>query len=183
MTFRTLLAGLVLALTAQMAQASDSDHYVSVSYDFNDGDLFEGGMGTSTDEKDDGITLTYGYQFEERLAVEMFFADVGSFSETAENYANNIDVSGYGIGIKFDFIHDDMYRAFGKMGYARHEVDQSLVFMEVASHDSDTDSDYFYGIGGEFVLTPELSIQGEYNNFKVGRNDYNSIKIGLVYGF
>src|SRR6056300_984743 len=183
MTLKTLLAGLVLVSTVQMAEAWDPEHYVALSYDFNDGDIFEGGAGMSSDEKDEGYTLTYGYQFEERLAVEVFYTDVGSFSETGENYANNIDVNGYGVGVKFDFMNEDTFKVFGRLGYARHEVDQSLVVMEEASSDSDTDSDYFYGIGAEYVLTPELNIRGEYNQFEVGRSDYNSIKIGFVYGF
>ena len=48
---------------------------------------------------------------------------------------------------------------------------------------SENESDYFYGVGGEYVLTPELNIRGEYYQVEVGAGDYNSIKIGLVYGF
>jgi len=52
MKLETLLAGIMLASTVQMAQAADSEHYVALSYDFNDGVAYEGGMDLSTDEKD-----------------------------------------------------------------------------------------------------------------------------------
>ena len=121
MKLETLLAGIMLASTVQMAQAADSEHYVALSYDFNDGVAYEGGMDLSTDEKDEGFTLTYGYQFEERFAVEVFYTDAGSFSASGEGFESSLDVSGYGVGFKFDFIRDHMYKVFGKLGYGRYE--------------------------------------------------------------
>lgn len=183
MKLETLLAGIMLASTVQMAQAADSEHYVALSYDFNDGVAYEGGMDLSTDEKDEGFTLTYGYQFEERFAVEVFYTDAGSFSASGEGFESSLDVSGYGVGFKFDFIRDHMYKVFGKLGYGRYELDQSSTLLGMSDSASENESDYFYGVGGEYVLTPELNIRGEYYQVEVGAGDYNSIKIGLVYGF
>jgi len=193
---RALLAlGIMAAATALPAAAQQTQNfYAGLSVGqakYNDvcSDL----PGFSCDNKDTAFRIFGGYQFHPNFGVEVGYADLGkakfsgsllgtSVSGTEEFSAFDlVAVGSWPIGAQFS--------VFGKLGVyhgeAKATANATLAGLSASGSDSESGSDFTYGLGAGFDFTRNLGARLEwqrYNGFSDAK-DLDVFSLGLLYRF
>ena len=139
--------------------------------------------GADFDASSTAFKLLGGYQFFKYMGVELEYIDAGDADDSwtfdsgtfTEQLKATIGFSGFNtsavgilpIGEKFNlfaklgFIYWD---AVLKLRYTYSDIKGSVVERE---HDSDSGTDFSWGIGGTFKITPNLGVRAEYQDFDI----------------
>jgi OOP family OmpA-OmpF porin len=139
--------------------------------------------GLSGDPSDTGWKLFGGYQFNDFLALEGFYADFGSFGIDFEGTLDggegnpdialtgntNVDAKGYGVFWVFSYPVFAGISAFGKIGGV-HWTSDSLVTVvvddEVGTDSiSDDGNDFAWGAGAKYQFTDHIAVDVQYEQF------------------
>lgn len=154
-----LLAG-AFASTAQAQQPMGIQPYIGGDAMFWELDPDGGPSAEST-----GLRLRGGAQFNDYFAVEGHLGSGGSDGPIELDYL----VGAYAKGI---LPLADEFRLYGLAGYT--EVDL----------DVDRESDFSYGAGAEFDLTPNLAVGADYMRYlDQDDNTFDAASVGLTYRF
>lgn len=157
-TSALLAAGMVTVAQAQ--QVSSPQLYLG-----GDAMFWELDNKYGSDRDSVGLRLRGGAQFNEYLGVEAHLGTGGSDGRAELDYLAGI----YGKGI---LPVTDLFRFYGLAGFTKVDLD------------FDSDSDFSYGAGLEFDLTPQLSLGADYMRY-LDESDYNfdAASVGLRYRF
>jgi len=187
-----LTAFAALALSAAMAAQADvkPGFYAGASIGTTklSDDSFEN-SGIALDDNDTGFKLFGGYAFNNNLAVELSYFDLGkasgSFSDPFIGDANfDVGVSGLNASVVGRVPVSDTFSLFGKVGFASYDVDGHVTISGVGSgSDSQSESDLTYGLGAAFNLGPQWELRAEYEAIDVDHGDANMISVGAMYRF
>lgn len=112
-----------------------------------------------------GLRVRGGAQFNEYLGVEAHLGTGGSDGRAELDYLTGV----YGKGI---LPVTDQFRLYGLAGFTKVDLDY------------DSESDFSYGAGLEFDLTPQLALGADYMRY-LNESDYNfdAASVGLRYRF
>jgi OOP family OmpA-OmpF porin len=187
--------GIVAAATALPAAAQQTQHfYAGVSLGqakYNDvcSDL----PGFSCDNKDTAFRLFGGYQFHRNIGVELGYADLGKAKFSGRLLGTS--VSGEEEFSAFDLVAvgswpiGDKFNVFGKLGMYHGEVKvsatASLAGLSATAGDSDSGSDFTYGLGAGFDFTRNLGARLEWQRYSgfSDAKDLDVFSLGLLYRF
>jgi len=93
---RTLLTALlVIGLSFSSLQAEDSKEGVYLGLGLSSTSLDDDGYDNTLDDKDNGVKLYGGYRFNDYFALELEFADLGSYSYTNSLYSSDLDLTAF----------------------------------------------------------------------------------------
>ena len=147
------------------------------------------------DEKSTGWKITGGYQFNQYLGAEVFYADLGKseLKTTVESHSISGSVKAKGVGIVgvATWPINEQFGLFGKAGglYWKTEIDTK----PAVEHKSDDDKNGFspmFGLGARYAFNERISVKIEWERFlKVGDEKLNDgldldlVSAGIVYSF
>jgi OOP family OmpA-OmpF porin len=137
----------------------------------------------SSDPSDTGWKLFAGYQFNDYVALEAFYADFGTFDIGVEGTVDggegnptialtgnaNVDATGYGVFWVFNYPLFAGLSAFGKVGGV-HWSSDSLVTI-VVDGETGTDSvgddgnDFAWGAGAKYRITDHIAVDVQFEQF------------------
>ena len=202
---------LVYAAGTQAAPAAAEGGYIGVGVGRSDfhtgagelnGSLASSGItatSTSVDDKGTGWKLFGGYRFNENLAVEGAYVDLGklTFSSiiTAPSSGTLTGEVKMKEGIYIDVVGmlplNDMFSVYGKLGVysMKTEISASLTGGGSAS-DSARNSDATIGVGGEIKFADNLAARAEWERFskvgdsnKTGQGDVDLWSVNMLFRF
>jgi OmpA-OmpF porin, OOP family len=157
--------------------------------------------GFSTDEKDTGWKIFGGYKFNRNFAVEAAYMDLGDFN--ARTTATLPPLVPTPTPLTLTFKVKELFNiaavgilpitnqvsVFGKLGGYRAKTELRASAVSTASN-SDTNTDFFFGLGVGYDFTRNLGIRAEWEKFKkVGdkdetfQGDVDFYSLGFIYRF
>ena len=125
----------------------------------------EGGVYSSIDDSDTSVKLFAGKTFSPNLAFESGFIDFGETSlrdpsVDADFDANALYVAAIGT------IPMDQFHVYGKAGVAHWQLDYAVHYTTGTSYArSERGTDFLYGIGVGFDVTPLITLRGEVERY------------------
>lgn len=144
------------------------------------------GIGFSQDERDTAWKLFGGYQFHRNFAIEGGYYDLGSYDYgyAGAGGTGNSRYQGLNLDLVGTLPVTDRFSAFARVGaaYTRSRT----VFGGVGRTERDWGPKV--GVGIEYAFTPQLSVRGEWERYRVnepvrGRGNIDVASIGVVYRF
>lgn len=172
------LAGLALLSCAGVSTAQDSPIYIGGSA--GQASVDEG----IVDDDDTAFKIFGGYGFSEYFAIEIGYADLGSFT------ARPITAPP---GLTFDFDVSTVYAnavglipftrnfyGFAKVGVNRWDADIAIADL---TGDDDSGTDLTAGIGVQYLLNNQFGLRGEFERFEVDDADIDLWSFGVLFRF
>lgn len=158
-------------------------------------------LSSSVDESDTGYKLAFGYRYNQNLALEVGYANLGKakYSATgtfagAPTAANaEIKADGWTIAAIGILPINNAFSIFGKIGTIDATVKGSATATVGTGFGSSSSKSTKwkgnYGIGADYNFTPAIGVRAEYEVFSklgddnVGKSDVDMLSIGLVVKF
>lgn len=160
-----------------------------------------GGISSSTDETDTAFRLRAGYQFNDYIAIEGGYANLGTFkynvdfrTPIAGNAYEKIKVDGFDISAVGTLPVGQGFSLLGKVGafFSRTKANATATTaLANASDDAKaTETNLLTGLGIQYAINRNLTVRAEWERFfKVGNNDSTGegdidlYSLGLNYRF
>lgn len=193
MRARKMFAAAVLGLGALMAvsQASAQGFYIGGSVgesDADDGnaipDLITSGP---FDGKDSGMKFFGGYQFNQNLAVELAYVDLGkaTYSGTfggSPVTGGSVKTSGLNASVVGTLPLNPSFSLFAKAGMFAWEAKARDITGGAPFSDKDDGADLSFGFGGAYNLTKNFSLRAEWEQFEAV-DKISLLSVGVAYKF
>lgn len=134
---------------------------------------------TSCDDEDTGWKVFGGYDFNENLAIEAAWVDLGEVSASGAGGTATVEVDGIAVDLKATLPLNEAFGIFGKVGFISWDAEGG----GLASGADDDGNDLAYGIGAEYMFSSQFGIRGEWERFDVDDEDADLLSIGAVLKF
>ena len=149
------------------------------------------------DNRDTGYKLYGGYQFNQNLALEGGYFNLGNFGYTygtvpAGTFGGDFRVRGFNLDLVGMFPITDRFSVLGRIGAANaqtrtHFTSTGLVPVNV-SNPRERDTNLKLGVGLQYAFTDNLSVRAELERYRVSeavrhRGNIDMASVGLVYYF
>ena len=188
---KTLLAAVVLGLSATAVQADEVSGYLSG----NVGQSDTKGGGTDTAYK-----IAVGLQANQYVALEMQYIDLGEGKDKVYGTVEGLDFSGkvaldtkgFGANLVGTLPLDD-FKLFGKVGYHRLETKGTAKVTvtdgvnTVSGKGKAKTNEWVpsFGVGASYAFTPAIEVVAEYERYKKVADSYDVdlASVGLRYNF
>ena len=188
---KTLLAAVVLGLSATAVQADDVSGYLSG----NVGQSDTKGGGTDTAYK-----IAVGLQANQYVALEAQYIDLGEGKAKAYVAVDDVtvrakgafDTKGFGANLVGTLPLDD-FKLFGKVGYHRLETKGTVKgtatkgtqTLNFKVKDKTNEWVPSFGVGASYAFTPAIEVVAEYERYKKVADSYDVdlASVGLRYNF
>ncbi len=121
-----------------------------------------------------GYGFYSGYQLNNWLSLEMFFDNYNKIDATYNNETIEADILTLGVSSVFSYDLTDKLDVFFKLNLSNHDIKREASW----KYDKYESNPFGFGLGGDFILSKNWSIRGEYN---IG--DFNLVSLGLSYHF
>lgn len=175
--------------------------YVGIGYGSASTDTGITAGTASLDEDDTGYKLIVGKQFDENIAIEGIYVDLGeaslkgdngdTFSIGSTSYSftvNNASITAEGslIGVNGVFSHPISAQTslYANLGLASWEVDATVSGSGLTSSSASSDgTDLFYGLGVDYQIYNDWSVRGSYEIFNFDDDDADMLSISAVKHF
>jgi OOP family OmpA-OmpF porin len=193
MKARNIFAAAVLWLGALMAvsQASAQGFYIGGSVGESDADegnaipdLITSGP---VDGKDSGMKFFGGYQFNQNLAVELAYVDLGkaTYSGTfggSPVTGGSVKTSGLNASVVGTLPLNPSFSLFAKAGLFTWEAKARDTTGGVPFSGKEDGADLSFGFGGAYNLTKNFSLRAEWEQFEAV-DKISLLSVGVAYKF
>jgi OOP family OmpA-OmpF porin len=193
MRARKVFAAAVLGLGALMAvsQASAQGFYIGGSVGESDADegnaipdLITSGP---VDGKDSGMKFFGGYQFNQNLAVELAYVDLGkaTYSGTfggSPVTGGSVKTSGLNASVVGTLPLNPSFSLFAKAGMFSWEAKARDVTGGTPFSGKEDGGDLSFGFGGAYNLTKNFSLRAEWEQFEA-IDKISLLSVGVAYKF
>jgi len=172
----------VLAISTSMAQAADQGGYFGIG--LGQSMVKDACSGfTTCDDKDTGIKLFGGYQFNPNGAVEIGYVDLGKLKATD---SGGLMLESKAHGFDLDFVGtlplDDQIAVLARVGLFFWKVDLSGAAAAGSANRSGSGNDLTYGLGVKYDVSKKVSVRFEWQQFKdLGVKDLPAKDTDLLY--
>jgi OOP family OmpA-OmpF porin len=205
------LSALTLLSTSALAQTPlPSYYYGGVSVGQSQTRMDEGALtrhqlgaatgitATNSDERDTAYKVFLGYQFNRYLALEGGYFDLGEGSFTTDtttplgSLSGKLKTRGWSLDLVGSLPVTPKFSVLGRIGaqHGRTKAEYSGTGLAVPAFPSDskTQTNYKYGAGLQYELTPSVLVRGEWERYRVsnvadGRHAVNVASVSLVFPF
>lgn len=143
--------------------------------------------GADFDASSTAFKLFGGYQFFKYLGVELEYIDAGDADDSwsydsgtfTERLKATIGFSGFNTSAVGILPIGEKFNLFAKLGFIYWDADLKLQYtytdikgsFSESERDSDSGTDFSWGIGGTFKITPNLGVRAEYQDFDIAEAD------------
>lgn len=195
---KKVLAGLCVAATmatvSGAALAADSGFYGAVdigqSKAKNVCNPFAGIAGVSCDENDTSYRLAGGYSFDKNFGAEISYTDYGNAVANGPGGTASLGATAFQIVGTGALPLGNQFSLTAKAGLASVDVDASVNTILLTGAASASDTNFVWGIGAQYDVTPSIGIRVNYENLgTVGDNattttaKLTNISAGVVFKF
>lgn len=179
---KTLLAAVVLGLSATAVQASDVSGYATFSLGQTDSKGFD-------TKKKVGHKIAVGVQANEFVGLEAQYTDLGKPKAKGFIAGNPARVTAETRGLGANLVGTlpmNDFKLFAKVGYHKMETKFKAKITGMGSA-SAKEREWVpsFGFGGAYTLTPELDLVAEYERYNDVADDYDVdfASVGVRYNF
>jgi len=146
----------------------------------------------SVSRSENGYGLGVGYNLTSRIALELAYRDLLSFTEsdTYEDveYSSTIDVTAIQFSITGSYPLNQQFSLYGRLGAGRIQVESSYyenAWGDIAREsDDETKTRALVGIGVRYAITEHVGARVEYSRFsKISETTLSSMHLGIDYQF
>ena len=155
---KTLLAAVVLGLSATAVQADEVSGYVTGSVGQSDAKGFRSNTDT-------GYKIVVGLQANQYVAIEGQYIDLGEATDKLWTAKASSETKGFGANLVGTLPIDDL-KLFAKVGYHRLETKSKLAESAGYSSRKKTDGVPSFGVGASYAFTPAIEVVAEYERYK-----------------
>ena len=199
----------IAVLASPLALADESGWYVGASVGNSsatiddpriNSNLLNGGFSSSTivdDDRSTGYKMLGGYHFNEKVAVEGGYFDLGKFGYTATTVpagtlVGTIKLRGVNLDLVGTLPITDRFSAFGRLGVIYSEAKDTFVgtgAVRVTNpNPSKQGTNYKYGVGLQYALTKALALRAEVERYRVddavdNKGTIDLVSVGVIYHF
>lgn len=139
---------------------------------------------TDFDEDAKILRILGGYQLNRYIAFEAEFQRLFESSDDRFAFDNEVDANLYGIAIRPILPLTDSFDLYGRAGWARFELNESIrVFgVGVDTEELGSDTAFSWGVGaaGHFA---RLTLRGEFSKVELDGSDLELLSLNLLYRF
>lgn len=149
------------------------------------------------DDADRGYKFFVGYQFNDYVALEAGYADLGDFgvevarAPGAGNLTGDTSYKGYNLDVVGTWPLAERLSAIARVGAFRYETEENFVgtgSLAASLSRDDRDTGYKFGAGLEYSFTERLSARIEAERYRIedmlgDHGSVNLYSVGLVYRF
>lgn len=132
----------------------------------------------SCDDEDVGFKIFGGFKFNQYIAAEVGYADLGEITASAPGVSATAEVDGFQVAVVGSY-PIEQFSLLGKVGLYVWDGEISTTFGNF--HDDGTD--FMFGLGGAFHFTPQLSVRGEWERFDIDGDDVDFFSANFIYNF
>jgi OOP family OmpA-OmpF porin len=209
LTVTALIVTALAAIASAPAVAEDAGWYVGANFGqsrakIDDPRIIDGLLGAGIDTtaiKNDNLHFGYkvfgGYQFNEYLALEGGYFDLGTFGFIADTVpaaalTGNIKLQGVNVDAVATLPITSKFAAFGRFGYHYdYAKDAFAGYGAIIVRDpepSKHSGDYKFGAGLQFAVTESIGLRAEAERYRVNdavgnKGDVDLFTVGAVYRF
>ncbi len=152
---------------------------------------------TSVDDNDTGWKIFAGYRFNQYIAVELGYQDFGDMdaktrilSPVSGTVKTNTDVDAFNLSVNLGAPITDEWSVFAKLGYMDWDADVkskvSINGVNSSSHNSDSGSDFIWGLGFSYKINDSFDIRGDWDRLSLGGDidtDYDAYSLSVQFHF
>lgn len=149
---------------------------------------------TTTDDSDTVWKAFAGYRFSPYFAIEGAYTDLGEASAgttitapVAGGLNTTVESDAWTLSALGILPLTPNFSLFGRAGINHWDMDISTVGAGsgtiATASSSDDGTDWVYGAGGMFALTPNLSLRAEWERYELDDNDIDLVSAGLSWNF
>jgi OOP family OmpA-OmpF porin len=178
------LAAATLALPAA-AQFSMNALYAGGSIGQSKVKIDCGGF-SSCDDKDTAFRLFVGYQFNQYIAAELGYADLGKAKFSVGPFNGDVKATSWDASAVGSFPVADQFAILGRLGAYHAEAKLEGDF----GSGKDTKTGVLWGFGGQFDLNKNLGFRAEWNRYNKmggdntgGKENVDVLNIGALWRF
>lgn len=182
---RMLLAcciGAALAATSAPASAqATGPYYAGASFGTTSIDVCGslGGLGlTSCDDEDSGFKIFGGYNFNQNLAVELGWVDLGEITATGPGGTAKVGIDGFQAAAVGSVPFSPQFRGFGKVGLYMWDISATGPGGSL----SDDGTDVMFGLGVGWKVAPRVELRAEWERFD-SDDEADLLSIGVQFSF
>lgn len=136
-----------------------------------------GSPSTSVDDKDSAYKFLLGYRFSPVVAIEGFYADLGSYNTRTSvttpfvgNVSADYKAKGYGVDVVLSAPISPVFSVYGRLGVMQAKTEATfsssgsvgLLF----DRGSKNKTGQHYGVGLQYDLNPALALRGEVETYR-----------------
>jgi OmpA-OmpF porin, OOP family len=161
----------VLGISTSIAQAADEGGYFGIGLgQSKDKDFCSNfASGVSCDDKDTGIKLFGGYQFNPNGAIELGYVDLGKAKASVPGQSAEAKAHGFDLGFVGTLPINDQFAVLARVGLFFWKAELSVTGV---GSDSASGNDLTYGLGVKYDVSRNVSVRFEWQQFKdVGDNN------------
>lgn len=189
---------LVAGLIGTQAFAQENKFYLGVAGGQTKYDTGVTAITSSLDEKDTGWKVFGGYEINEYVSVEGYYADLGDatlsgsngqtfkFKGTTYQFTTTasigINATAWGAALLAGVPINQTIKPYAKLGFNRVTVETSYTGT-TAPNEKSTETDPVFGIGVEFNITKQLALRAEYEIYDDSDGDAKYANIGMKFRF
>jgi OOP family OmpA-OmpF porin len=139
------------------------------------------------DKTDIGGKIFGGYMFTPNIGAEISYNSFGKAKINVPGAGAELKSSGFGAFLVGQYPIDN-WRLFGKLGFAWLDTELSVTAPGFfVGDESDSSTDFAFGLGVTYMFTKNFGVRGEYENFKYSFEDIDDNltmwSIGIQYNF
>lgn len=186
MNLKSVFAALAVGVACSQALAAGAGPYVGIGAGTTRFDADCSGT-SACDNSDTGYKIVGGYKFDETMAAELTYFNLGKATATYLGVDAEIKTTAIGLGMAFRGNFGSAWSGVARLGLASVSTDIDVRYGPHAGSDSERTAKVYAGLGLAYAVTSALKIeaawdftQTEYEDQK-GRVDL--LSIGLVYDF
>lgn len=208
----TFTAALLATFGSNAVQAQDQGWYMGIGIGQSKakqiascsdlGALLTPSSSCSTEDTSSGKKLFGGYQFDQYVAVEAGYVDLGKFTLSASNNfpsppplftASGSDtVKGYSVDAVGTWPITAEFALLGRIGVFRWTLEDSATasaVTTVSTSDKATGTGADFGVGAKYDFDKNMGVRAEFQRFKsignntTGKSDVDLISASFVYRF
>jgi OOP family OmpA-OmpF porin len=174
--------GVLLGAVSLPAAAQGSGWYAGISAGPTSADVCDdlSGLGlASCDDSDTGFKVFGGKALSPNFALELGFVDLGKVTATGPLGSAKVTVDGLQFaGLVVGPINPS-FSVFGKIGLFLWDVSATGPGGSL----SDDGSDFMFGVGAAWNLTPQFALRAEWEQFDIDGDDVTMISAGVQFRF
>jgi OOP family OmpA-OmpF porin len=195
---KKIILTLLLSFISTQAFAQDSKFYFGASGGQTKFDTGVTAITARLDEKDTGFKVFAGYEINENVSIEGFYADLGNASLSGTNgqtfrinnttyqFTSSASVSVKGTALGASILAgvpiNEYVKPYAKIGFSRTKSEVSYSGTN-APNESETNTEPMYGVGVDFNITKSIALRIEYEFYKSDGEKAKLISAGVKFRF
>ncbi len=196
------LLSLFFAISPAIAMANDAYMDFSIGQTKFPGTGTAQGIISSVDDSDSSLTLTFGYKFNNYIAVQAGYYDFGEYSSTfrldqppfdqGPDATLSYEIRAYSVAVVPQYPISEKLSVFAELGMHSYSADAQNQFPSfengvfdsmIVEKSSQDGEEFFYQAGLAYQFTDSLFTSIKYGQFDLDSDDFSNTSISIGINF